>query len=82
MNAMAGEFWGAEGLCSLETRYAFLSPATAAREADGGNPVPERIGRGREIFAEVVPADVIDVVIAILERLVSRHQRDAPGRDP
>jgi hypothetical protein len=70
MNAMAGEFWGehAQGLCSLETRYAFLSPATAAREVGGGNPVPELIGRGWEIFAEVVPADVADAVIAILER--------------
>jgi hypothetical protein len=69
MRAMAEEFWGehADGFCSLETRYAFLSPATAAREADGGNPVPKLIGRGWEVFAEVVPADVAEVVIAILE---------------
>jgi hypothetical protein len=70
MSAMAEEFWGehVDGLCSLETRYAFLSPATAAREADGENPVPKLIGRGWEVFAEVVPADVADAVIAILER--------------
>jgi hypothetical protein len=70
MRAMAEEFWGehADGFCSLETRYAFLSPATAAREADGGNPVPKLIGRGWEVFAEVVPADVADAVIAILEQ--------------
>jgi hypothetical protein len=70
INAMAEEFWGehTEGLCSLETRYAFLSPATAAREAGGRNPVPELIGRGWEVFAEVVPADVADAVMTILER--------------
>jgi hypothetical protein len=70
MRAMAEEFWGehVDGLCSLETRYAFLSPATAAREADGQNQVPRLIGRGWEVFAEVVPSDVADAVIAILER--------------
>jgi hypothetical protein len=69
MRAMAEEFWGeyVDGFCSLETRYAFLSPATAAREADGGSPVPKLIGRGWEVFAEVVPADVAEAVIAILE---------------
>jgi hypothetical protein len=70
MRAMAEEFWGehADGLCTLETRYAFLSPATAAREADGENPVPKLIERGWEVFAEVVPTDVADAVNAILER--------------
>jgi hypothetical protein len=55
-------------LCSMTARYAFLSPATAAREAGGPDQVPELIGRGWARFAEVVPADVADPVLTVLER--------------
>ena len=55
-------------LCPLADRYAFLSPATARREAGGADEVPALIGRGWERFAEVVPADVAEPVLAVLER--------------
>jgi hypothetical protein len=55
-------------LCPLADRYAFLSPATARREAGGADEVPALIGRGWERFAEVVPADVAGPVLAVLER--------------
>src|SRR5512132_2803177 len=54
-------------LCPLADRYAFLSPATARREAGGADEVPALIGRGWERFAEVVPADVAEPVLAVLE---------------
>jgi hypothetical protein len=55
-------------LCSMADRYRFLSPATARREADGADEVPRLIGRGWERFAEVVPADVAEPVMAVLAR--------------
>ena len=55
-------------LCSMVDRYRFLSPATARREAGGADEVPRLIGRGWERFAEVVPADVAEPVLAVLER--------------
>ena len=55
-------------LCPLADRYAFLSPATARREAGGADEVPALIGRGWERFAEVVAADVAEPVLAVLER--------------
>jgi Phosphotransferase enzyme family len=55
-------------LCSMVDRYQFLAPATARREAGGADEVPGLIGRGWERFAEVVPADVAEPVLAILER--------------
>ncbi|HEX3214435.1 MAG TPA: hypothetical protein VH016_17855 [Actinomycetota bacterium] len=55
-------------LCPLADRYAFLSPATARREAGGADEVPALIGRGWERFAEVVPAEVAEPVLAVLER--------------
>jgi hypothetical protein len=55
-------------LCSMADRYRFLSPATARREAGGGGEVPRLIRRGWERFAEVVPADVAEPVMAVLAR--------------
>jgi len=55
-------------LCTLTARYAYLSPATAAREAGGPDVVPELIGRGWELFADLVPAEVADPVFAVLDR--------------
>jgi aminoglycoside phosphotransferase (APT) family kinase protein len=71
-------------LCSMTARYAFLSPATAAREARGPfgpshtgtghrlvvgpDQLPGLIGRGWERFAEVVPADVAGPVLTVLDR--------------
>jgi hypothetical protein len=63
-------FWGQHigDLCSLEDRYGFLSPQTSAREVGGLDPVPKLIGRGWELFAELIPEDVSDAVFAILEQ--------------
>jgi hypothetical protein len=55
-------------LCSMVDRYRFLSPATTRRERDGADEVPKLLGRGWERFAEVVPAEVAEPVLAILER--------------
>ncbi|HET9292386.1 MAG TPA: aminoglycoside phosphotransferase [Actinomycetes bacterium] len=68
--ALHAEFWDDPPLelCSMADRYRFLSPATARREADGADEVPRLIGRGWERFAEVVPADVAEPVLAVLER--------------
>jgi len=56
------------GLCSLADRFATLSPATGRREQGGPNPIPNLLVRGWEVFAETVPADVAEPVLAILER--------------
>ena len=68
--ALHARFWDDPPLelCSMADRYRFLSPATARREADGADEVPRLIGRGWERFAEVVPADVAEPVLAVLER--------------
>jgi hypothetical protein len=68
--ALHARFWNDPPLelCSMADRYRFLSPATARREADGADEVPRLIGRGWERFAEVVPADVAEPVLAVLER--------------
>jgi hypothetical protein len=55
-------------LCTMTARYSFLSPATAAREAGGPDQVPALLERGWERFAELVPADVAEPVMAILAR--------------
>jgi hypothetical protein len=55
-------------LCSMADRYQLLSPATTRREAGGADEVPRLIGRGWERFAELVPADVAEPVLAVLER--------------
>jgi hypothetical protein len=68
--ALHARFWDDPPLqlCSMADRYQFLSPATARREAGGDDEVPRLIGRGWERFAEVVPADVAEPVLAVLER--------------
>ena len=68
--ALHAEFWDDQPLelCSLVDRYQILSPATARREAGGVDVVPSLIGRGWERFGELVPAEVAEPVLAILER--------------
>jgi hypothetical protein len=68
--ALHARFWDEPPLtlCSMVDRYQFLSPATTRREATGADEVPKLIGRGWERFAEVVPADLVEPVLAILER--------------
>jgi hypothetical protein len=68
--ALHARFWDEPPLtlCSMVDRYRLLSPATARRERDGADEVPKLIGRGWERFAEVVPAEVAEPVLAILER--------------
>jgi hypothetical protein len=61
-------FWGEDlprGLCSLEDRYNLLSPRTAARETARGEGVGDVIQRCWEVFVELVPSDVGDVVVAL-----------------
>jgi hypothetical protein len=67
--ALHATFWDDAPLelCSMADRYRFLSPAMARREAGGSDPVPKLVGRGWERFCDLVPADVADPVLAILE---------------
>ena len=51
-------------LCSMADRDQPLSPATTRRETGGADEVPRLIGRGWERFAELVPADVAEPVLA------------------
>jgi hypothetical protein len=53
------------GLCSLEDRYTFLSPATALRESASTLRVPRALLRGWQLFAEVAPSDVVHAVSAV-----------------
>jgi hypothetical protein len=68
--ALHEAFLGEElaGLCALEDRYTMLSPATAERERDGTDVAPKVIGRGWEIFADVVAADVAEAVLELAAR--------------
>jgi hypothetical protein len=68
--ALHAAFWDDPpmALCSMVDRYQLLSPATARRETGGSDEVPKLIGRGWERFAEVVPADVAEPVLAVLAR--------------
>jgi hypothetical protein len=68
--ALHARFWDEPPLqlCSMVDRYRFLSPATTRRERHGADEVPKLIGRGWERFAEVVPAEVAEPVLAVLER--------------
>jgi hypothetical protein len=68
--AMHEEYSGehSDGYCTLTHRYSFLSPATAERERGGGDEVPGLIAQGWDLFPEVVPDDVADAVVAVLQR--------------
>ena len=54
------------GLCSLEDRLALFAPSTIRRHVPQGHPLRERVLRGWEVFADAVPADVADAVLAVL----------------
>jgi hypothetical protein len=56
-----------EGLCTLTDHYALLSPATATREWSS-NPLMQFVGRGWQLFADVMPEDVATPVFSILDR--------------
>jgi len=60
-------FWGEERpeLCTLEDRYNLLSPATARRETDRGEPVGETISRCWEVFEELAPDEVGRAILAL-----------------
>jgi hypothetical protein len=68
--ALHAAFWDEPplALCSLADRYGLFAPATARREAGGADEVPKLIGRGWERFGEVVPAEVAEPVLAVVER--------------
>ncbi len=63
-------FWGERfpELCGLEDRYFLLSPRTARREVQLGNPVGEIITRCWEAFSELVPDDIAEAILMIAER--------------
>lgn len=60
-------FWGERvpDLCPLEDRYQLLSPRTARREQERGNPVGDVIERCWEAFAELVPDDIGDAILTL-----------------
>jgi hypothetical protein len=63
--ALHAAFWPAPPepeLCTLTDRYSFLSPDTARRDR---GPLASSILRGWERFAELVPADVGEAVLAL-----------------
>ncbi len=49
-------------------RYHLLSPRTARRELERGEPVGEIINRCWEAFAELVPDDIADVILTLAHR--------------
>ncbi|MDP8929744.1 MAG: phosphotransferase [Actinomycetota bacterium] len=63
-------FWGERfpELCSLEDRYRLLSPRTARRERERGNPVGELTDRCWEAFSELVPDDIASAILTIVDR--------------
>lgn len=72
MTAMHAAFWGETGwrdagfgYVSLRDHYLELSPATAARERHGPNPIPGMIERGWRLLPEVFEPDVVAVVRAL-----------------
>ena len=63
-------FWGERfpDLCRLEDRYLLLSPQTARRELQRGNPVGDVITRCWEAFSELAPEDIAEAILAIVDR--------------
>ncbi|MDQ4004810.1 MAG: aminoglycoside phosphotransferase family protein [Actinomycetota bacterium] len=55
-------------LCGLEDRYRLLSPQTARRERERGNPVGDVIDRCWEAFSELVPDDIASAILTIVDR--------------
>jgi hypothetical protein len=51
-----------EGLCTLTDRYRLLSPATVEREQLGPDLGPKMAQRSWELFADVAPPDIADLV--------------------
>lgn len=72
--ALHAAFWEAPdlrdpalGLCTLRHVYTIFSPTTGRSEAGGEEEVPRRILEGWERFPEVVPRDVADVVLRLVD---------------
>ena len=55
------------GLCQISDVYAMFSPATGEREAGGTDEVPQRILEGWELVKTTLPADVVDIIFALLD---------------
>lgn len=49
-------------LCPLAARLRLLWPGTMAQEVDGEHPLPRLVVRGWELFADLVPGDVAEVI--------------------
>lgn len=56
-----------EGVCTLGDRYRLLSPATAKREQFEPDLGPKMAQRSWELFAEVAPPDIADLVLRLID---------------
>jgi hypothetical protein len=55
------------GACPLVTWISILTPNTVRSIAGGPNPLPDLVLRGWDVFASLAPADVAEVVLAVLD---------------
>lgn len=55
-------------LCPLPARVSLFAPAHMTAEVSDDNPLPDAVLRGWERFAELVPPDMVDAVLGVLER--------------
>lgn len=71
-----------EVACRLEDRLTMFAPATVERLADSGHALPRAVLRGWNAFADLVPAPVVDAVMAVLDEpapLAGALRRTAPS---
>ena len=66
--ALHAAFWREDlpsFLCSIDDRLTALGPEVGVTEVGEGSPAPPELGKGWQILAETVPADVAEPTIAI-----------------
>jgi hypothetical protein len=68
------------GLCNAGNLYSMFSPQTGQREKGGLDEVPRRILEGWECVKTVVPPDVADIILSLLDS--PKPLCDALGRYP
>lgn len=73
MAAVHAQFWQLEqlkqpdmGLCQLHHLYQMFAPRTAAAEINGDNEIPRRVVEGWALARALLPADVGDLLDALL----------------
>ena len=79
-NLMWDEFWGEQvpHLCSLHDCFRLFSPATSKAEAAGVDLLPKQYEPFWEAFAEAVDDDVGEAVLALVEEVRVRQDRERP----